>query len=62
VLVVAISADTCEFAVNAIATWWARHGRQEYPNAKRLLLLADGGGSNGARCRAIGASPANLFS
>jgi len=53
VLVVGISADTCEFAVNAIATWWENHGRQEYPNAKRLLLLADGGGSNGARCRAF---------
>ena len=53
VLVVGISADTCEFAVNSIATGWDRHGCQDYPNAKRLLLLADGGGSNGARCRAF---------
>jgi len=53
VLVVGMSADTSEFAVNAIVTWWERHGRYEYPHAKRLLLLADSGGSNGARRRAF---------
>jgi len=53
VLVVGMSADTPEFAVNAIATWWERHGCEHYPQAKRLLLLADSGGSNGARPRAF---------
>lgn len=51
VLVVGISADTPEFAVNAIATWWEKHGSEQYPQANRLLLLADSGGSNGARPR-----------
>ena len=51
-LVVGESADTPEFAVNCILTWWHRYGREHYPNARRLLILADGGGSNGARCRA----------
>ena len=45
------SADTPEFAVNSIAAWWLRHGSHQYPNSKRLLILADGGGSNGARPR-----------
>jgi Rhodopirellula transposase DDE domain len=45
------SADTPEFAVEAIASWWEEEGRESYPNAKRLLILADGGGSNGARSR-----------
>jgi hypothetical protein len=53
VLVVGMSADTPEFAVNAIATWWERHGCEHYPQVKRLLLLADSGGSNGARPRAF---------
>lgn len=48
-----MSADTPEFAVNAIVTWWDKHGCKLYPHAKRLLLLADGGGSNGSRCRAF---------
>jgi hypothetical protein len=45
------SADTPEFAVEAIALWWKEEGRESYPSAKRLLILADGGGSNGARSR-----------
>jgi hypothetical protein len=45
------SADTPEFAVEAIASWWEEEGRESYPSAKRLLILADGGGSNGARSR-----------
>src|SRR4051812_11215338 len=45
------SADTAEFAVEAIASWWEEEGRESYPSAKRLLILADGGGSNGARSR-----------
>lgn len=52
-LVVGKSADTPEFAVNSIATWWSRHGRYHYPRSRRLLLLADSGGSNGARPRAF---------
>ncbi len=46
------SADTPEFAVNCIVTWWRDVGRHHYPTAKRLLILADSGGSNGARPRA----------
>jgi hypothetical protein len=46
-----ISADTAEFAVDCLARWWDRTGRQSYPQAHRLLLLADGGGSNGYRSR-----------
>ena len=52
VLVVGQSADTPEFAVNSIVTWWRKQGRYHYPTANRLLILADGGGSNGARPRA----------
>jgi hypothetical protein len=46
------SHDTSAFAVTALARWWTRTGRRCYPQAKRLLLLADGGGSNGPRNRA----------
>ena len=53
VLVVGKSADTPEFAANCIATWWRRHGRYRYPRSNRLLILADSGGSNGARPRAF---------
>lgn len=53
VMVVGKSADTPEFAVNSIATWWLYHGSHHYPNSKRLLILADSGGSNGARPRAF---------
>ena len=53
VVVVGKSADTPEFAVNSIATWWLSHGSHQYPNSKRLLILADSGGSNGARPRAF---------
>ena len=51
VVVVGQSADTPEFAVNSISTWWLHHGSHLYPNSKRLLILADSGGSNGARPR-----------
>jgi hypothetical protein len=40
------SHDTSELACDSIAAWWEQHGRQRYPNAKKLLLLCDGGGSN----------------
>ena len=46
---VGTSADTPEFAVEAIARWWHEHGQAGYPAATRLLILADAGGSNGCR-------------
>jgi Rhodopirellula transposase DDE domain len=49
---VGVDHDTAPFAVNAIRTWWQRVGRQRYPKAKRLLVTADAGGSNGYRLRA----------
>jgi hypothetical protein len=45
------SADTPEFAVDAIVWWWQHFGCHLYPNAPELLILADGGGSNGYRPR-----------
>jgi len=45
------SADTPEFAVDAIEHWWLTDGKLAYPDAKKLLILADAGGSNGARPR-----------
>ena len=49
---VADSADTAEFAVESIRRWWHTLGRQRFPDAKRLLITADAGGSNGYRPRA----------
>lgn len=46
---VGTSAETGEFAVEAIVLWWREVGREMYPHAKRLLILADGGGANGSR-------------
>jgi hypothetical protein len=48
---VATSKDTSELAVNSIRDWWRRHGRRAYGSCKRLLILADSGGSNGCRVR-----------
>lgn len=48
---VGISSDTAEFAVASIGQWWKRLGRRRYPDAKRLLITADSGGSNGHRNR-----------
>jgi hypothetical protein len=42
------SHETSQFACESLAHWWQQHGRELYPNAKRLLLLCDGGGSNSA--------------
>jgi hypothetical protein len=42
------SHDTSELACDSIATWWEQHGRTDYPRAKKLLVLCDGGGSNSA--------------
>ena len=48
---VGLSHDTGEFAVHSIRTWWKEMGAPRYPNAKSLLITADGGGSNGYRLR-----------
>ena len=49
---VGISHDTPQFAVDNLAKWWAYNGRHRYPKARHLLVLADGGGSNGVHTRA----------
>ena len=46
-----IDHDTAAFAVQSIRRWWQEIGRTRYPNATRLLITADGGGSNGSRVR-----------
>ena len=43
--------DTATFAVASIRGWWRREGRRLYPATTRLLITADGGGSNGYRLR-----------
>ncbi len=43
--------NTATFAVASIRKWWLAQGRRAYPNAKRLLITADSGGSNGSRLR-----------
>jgi transposase len=43
--------DTAEFAVETIRRWWRSMGQPVYPKAKRLLITADAGGSNGSRLR-----------
>ncbi len=48
---VGIDHDTAAFASNAIRSWWKLMGRERYPRATRLLITADGGGSNGSRVR-----------
>lgn len=50
-IVWAINHDTAAFAVNAIRSWWRAMGSERYPNAQRLTITADGGGSNGSRVR-----------
>jgi Rhodopirellula transposase DDE domain len=45
-------ADTAEFAVESIRRWWTEMGRHRFPDATRLLITADAGGSNGYRVRA----------
>jgi Rhodopirellula transposase DDE domain len=42
------SHDTSELACDSIAAWWEEHGRLAYPEAQKLLVLCDGGGSNSA--------------
>ena len=46
------SHDTPQYAVAAVTRWWKIDGGPRYPDSRRLLILADNGGSNGSRCRA----------
>lgn len=46
---IGISHDTGAFACDAIRNWWHQHGAVQYAGASSILLLCDGGGSNGAR-------------
>jgi len=48
---VGIDHDTSEFAIDSILSWWKNMGSKSYPQATDLLILADGGGSNGSRSR-----------
>jgi hypothetical protein len=48
---VGISHDTAEFAAESIRRWWKMDGRRRYSKARRLLICADGGGSNSSRTR-----------
>jgi transposase len=50
-VIVGTDHDTATFAVASIRKWWLAQGRRTYPNAKRLLIMADAGGSNGSRLR-----------
>jgi len=43
--------DTAEFAVETVRQWWLQMGVRTYPTATALLIIADGGGSNGVRAR-----------
>jgi transposase len=51
-VVVGLSHNTPEFAVSSIVRWWNDEGIVTYPESHQLLILADGGGSNGSRARA----------
>jgi Rhodopirellula transposase DDE domain len=48
---VGVDHDTSAFAVESIRRWWKNMGQPLYPEAKKLLITADGGGSNGSRVR-----------
>jgi hypothetical protein len=48
---VGIDHDTAEFAVESIRRWWQQVGKSLYPDTTKLLITADGGGSNGSRIR-----------
>lgn len=45
------SADTAEFAGESISRWWHYIGEENFPGAKKLYVVCDGGGSNGCRVR-----------
>jgi transposase len=48
---VGVDHDTASFAVATIRRWWHAMGQERYPHAKRLMITANGGGSNGSRLR-----------
>jgi hypothetical protein len=48
---VGIDHDTAQFAAHSILLWWREMGRRRFPRARRLMITADGGGSNGSRSR-----------
>lgn len=48
---VGITADTAEFSVESLRRYWQQVGQQRFPSATRLMLSADGGGSNASRSR-----------
>lgn len=48
---VGISGNTGQFSVHSIRMWWKNDGHCRYPNATRLMIKVDGGGSNGWRPR-----------
>src|SRR6266568_3942051 len=52
--------DTAAFAIESVRRWWNARGRADYPAARRLLVTADAGGSNGYRTRAWTAGLAAL--
>ncbi|MGW7449788.1 ISAzo13 family transposase [Kitasatospora sp. NPDC054795] len=59
-VVVGTDHDTAAFAVAALRRWWDEEGRAAYPDAKQLLITADGGGSNSSRGKAWKANLAAL--
>jgi hypothetical protein len=48
---VGVDHDTAEFAVETVRRWWKQMGSRAHPEAKELLIMADGGGSNSSRSR-----------
>ena len=48
---VGIDNDTAQFSVNSIRRWYDVMGRQRYPDTDKLMITADGGGSNGSRVK-----------
>ena len=54
------TADTAEFAVESIRRWWNRMGARRFPDATKLFITADAGGSNGYRVRSWKAQLATL--
>jgi hypothetical protein len=46
---IGLSRDTAEFFYDSMVLWWETYGKVEYPDATKLLILCDGGGSNGCR-------------
>jgi transposase len=48
---IGIDHDTADFAVKTILRWWRKMGCKRFPDARELLITADSGGSNSARCK-----------